>query len=109
MIIKLKDLRIEYFKSSGPGGQHKNKRFTAVRITHIPTGILAVAQEQRSQTQNKEIALERLKEKIAKATAKKRKRIPTSLPHSMKNRILEVKKIRGKIKQLRAKIKDSEW
>lgn len=108
MKIEPKDIRIEYFKSSGPGGQHKNKRFTAVKITHLPTGIKAVATEQRSQSQNKQIALQRLQEKILRLTRKPKKRIPTKIPHAVKERILEFKKKRSRIKQLRRKIFEEE-
>ncbi len=54
------DLRVEAFRSSGPGGQHANKTSSAVRITHLPTGLAAVAQEERSQHRNRTLALARL-------------------------------------------------
>ncbi len=56
------DLRIERMRASGPGGQHVNKTETAVRITHLPTGIRAVAQEERSQYLNRKLAMRRLNE-----------------------------------------------
>jgi peptide chain release factor 2 len=62
--IKSDDLKIEYSKSGGPGGQNVNKRETAVRIVHLPTNISVHVTSERSQEQNKEKALEMIKGKI---------------------------------------------
>ena len=59
------DIRMEVFRASGAGGQHVNKTSSAVRLIHEPTGIVAVCQEERSQLQNREKALNRLKAMIA--------------------------------------------
>ena len=64
MQIPEKDLKVEFYRSSGPGGQNVNKVETAVRITHIPTGIVAGSQAQRAQAQNREYALKFLKAKL---------------------------------------------
>lgn len=65
--LKDEDLKVELSRSSGPGGQNVNKRETAVRIVHIPTNLSAQSDNERSQAQNKEKALQILKGKIYKA------------------------------------------
>ena len=104
MRISSKDIKVKFFKSSGPGGQHKNKRFTAVKVIHSLTGISAVATEQRSQAQNKALALQRLRSKIERLTRKRKKRFPTKIPNAVKERILELKRRRSQKKLLRKKV-----
>ena len=62
--IKPDELRVDYFRASGPGGQYVNKRETAVRITHLPSGIVVSCQTERNQLQNKESAMSILEAKI---------------------------------------------
>ena len=61
----LAQCEVDRYRASGPGGQHRNKTESAVRIRHLPTGVSAIAEESRSQAENKAIALRRLRAQLA--------------------------------------------
>jgi ribosome-associated protein len=100
--IKESDIRIEFYRGSGPGGQHRNVTDSAVRIRHIPSGIVAQASESRSQAQNREVAMLRLKAALEKRERKAKKRIATKVPKRTKEKRLTEKKMVSQKKRLRS-------
>ena len=97
----LADCEVETFHSSGPGGQNVNKRETAVRIRHLPTGIVVTCQEDRSQLRNRELALRRLREELDARSRPVPARIPTSVPSGLRRRVAAYKARRAERKELR--------
>lgn len=99
----LRECEIETFRASGPGGQHVNKTESAVRVRHLPSGLVVTSREQRSQHQNKALCLQKLREKVERLNHRPARRVPTRVPRSAKVRTLEEKARRSKIKRLRSK------
>lgn len=99
-----KDLMIDYFRSSGPGGQKKNKTESAVRIRHLPSGIIVTATESRSQLTNRQVALDRLRERLLALRRKRRKRVATTPTKASRERRLDTKKRQSAIKKDRERI-----
>ena len=97
----LKECRVDTFRASGKGGQHVNKTESAVRLTHIPTGIVVTCQDERSQHRNKEIAVNRLREKIETLNKKSKKRIKTKKPRYAHEKRIKSKKQRSEKKKKR--------
>ena len=99
----LRECEVETFRSSGPGGQHVNKTESAVRLTHVPSGVVVTSRQERSQHRNKALCLQRLRKKVAQLNYRPAKRVPTLVPRRARNRTLEEKARRSQIKRLRSK------
>lgn len=91
----------EFFIASGPGGQHRNKTESGVRLKHPPTGLLVTATERRSQPQNRGAALERLRAALEKLAFVPKARKPTKVSRGAKERRLATKKKASVTKKLR--------
>ena len=99
----LRECEVQTFRSSGPGGQHVNKTESAVRLRHLPSGVVVTSQQKRSQHRNKAHCLQRLRRKVAQMNYRPTKRVPTRVSRTAKNRTLEEKARRSQIKRLRSK------
>ena len=99
----LKECNVDTFRAGGKGGQHLNKTESAVRMTHLPTGVVVTCQDERSQYQNKRKCLLQLREKLVALNYRPPKRVPTRKPRSAKEKILETKRKQSQKKQLRQK------
>lgn len=99
----LRECEFDAFRASGPGGQHVNKTESAVRLKHLPSGVVVTSREERSQHRNKAICLRKLRERIERLNHRPAARVPTRVPRGAKTRTLEEKARRSRIKRLRSK------
>lgn len=115
-VLKESDLEETFARSSGPGGQHVNKVSSSVTLRHLPTGVSVTVEDSRSQTRNRKIARERLREAIVseqnrqaaarRAAREKERRRKSPRPAKLKEAILRAKRQRAELKRQRRGILD---
>jgi len=101
-----REVQMSFFRAGGPGGQHRNKVETGVRLFHPPSGIRVAATERRSQAQNRELAWDRLVAALKKRNHKPKKRRPTKPTKASVKRRLDAKQQRGQTKKQRKTLDD---
>lgn len=96
-----RDTHMELIRAGGPGGQHRNKRETGVRLTHAQSGVTVTATERRSQARNRDQAFERLAARLEEMNQVPKERKPTRAPAHVDERRLLEKRITASRKALR--------
>jgi ribosome-associated protein len=103
-----REVVVEVFRASGPGGQHVNKTQSALRLTHLPSGVVVMSQDSPSQFRNRETAFKRLLERLRRLNHVPKKRVATKPSAASRRRRIETKKQRAATKQTRARVKGDE-
>ena len=106
--LLLKEVQFHPFRGGGPGGQHRNRVESAVRLVHLPSGITVVASEHRLQGRNKDLALQRLRRKLIGLNHTAKPRIPTRPSRTSREKRIEQKRRQARKKALR-RIVDRSW
>ena len=104
----LEECTLTAFRSSGPGGQHKNKSATAIRLCHQPSGVVTIGRRERSQRRNLMDALSRLRIKLERLLEEPTPRKATNPPRKSKKKRLNEKRRRSETKRRRGKVTDSD-
>jgi protein subunit release factor A len=103
-----REVEVQVFRASGPGGQHVNRTESALRLVHPPSGVVVIAQDSPSQFRNRETAFRRLAERLERLNRVPKKRVPTRPSLASKKRRIEGKKLRAGTKQLRGRVRGEE-
>jgi protein subunit release factor B len=96
-----KECEVTPYRSSGPGGQKKNKTESSVRVTHRPTGLTRIATESRSQSANRLLALDRIRQVLEARRRRRKVRVPTAPSAASRERRLEEKARTASVKRSR--------
>ena len=99
-----RDCELEFFVAGGPGGQHRNKVETGVRLRHVPSGIVVTATERRSQHANREAAYDRMAERLIEMQKVQTPRRPTRPSSAARAARVDEKKRNSERKSLRRKV-----
>ena len=103
-----RECEITPYKSSGPGGQKKNKTESSVRVRHLPSGIVRIATESRSQARNREAALARVLQELKRRARRPKPRRPTQPTRAAVERRLVTKRVEAARKRTRARVGPEE-
>ncbi len=102
--VVARQVRTETFRAGGPGGQHLHKTESAVRLTHVPTGIAVTVSDTRSQARNRALALERLIARLRRRASVQKPRIATRRTAASVRRRLDQKRLKARAKGLRGRV-----
>ena len=103
-----REVVVEVFRASGPGGQHVNKTQSAMRLTHLPSGVVVMSQDSPSQFRNRETAFKRLVQRLERLNYVPKKRVATKPGRAAKERRIGEKKQRAATKRTRGRVKGDE-
>lgn len=103
-----RECEVEVFHGHGPGGQGVNTSDSAVRMRHIPTGIVVVSRESRSQYQNRQLCLRKIRAELQRRAAVRKRRLATKPTKASQERRLEGKRQRSSTKKLRGRVRGDD-
>jgi protein subunit release factor A len=103
-----REVSVEVFRASGPGGQHVNRTESALRLFHPPSGVVVIAQDSPSQHRNREIAFERLTERLERLNHVPKRRVATRPSRAARERRIVAKKVRAVTKRGRGRVGGDE-